>query len=57
MPLDISQTFSEQLFIRQLWTAALIYELSYFEKQAFGKKMLIKASQSSQENTCVRVSF
>ena len=49
---DVFQAFREQLFIRQLWTAALMYKLSYFEKQALRKKVFLKASQSSQENPC-----
>ena len=35
--LDIFQTFSEQLFIRQLWMTAIIYKISYFEKQSLAK--------------------
>ena len=50
MLLDIFQIFSE-LFIRQLWTAVIIYKLSHFEKQAFVKKVFLKISQNSQENT------
>ena len=57
MLLDIFQIFSEQLFIRQLWMAALVYKLSYFEKQALWKKVFLKALQSSQENTCFTVFF
>ena len=55
MLLDISQIFLEKLFIKQLCTAAVIYKPLYFEKQT--QKAFLKASQSSQENTCVRVSF
>ena len=57
MLLDIFQTFSEQIFIRKLWTAAIIYNLSYFEKQSHAKKVFLKISQSSSKNTCFRVSL
>ena len=57
MLLDIFQTFSEQIFIRKLWTAAIIYNLSYFEKQSHAKKVFLKISQSSRKNTCFRVSL
>ena len=57
MLLDIFQTFLEQLFSRQLWTATIIYNLFYFEKQSTAKKVFLKISQSLQENICVRVSF
>ena len=49
MLLDIFQTFSEQIFIRNLWTAAIIYTLSYFEKQSHAKKVFLKISQSSRK--------
>ena len=39
---DIFQLFLEQLFIRQLWKAAIIYKLSYSEKQSFTKKLFLK---------------
>ena len=42
MPLDIFQTFSEQLFIRQLWKVVIISKLSYFEKQVTYKKGVLK---------------
>ena len=42
MLLDIFQTFSEQLFSRQLWTAGIIYNLYYFEKQSPAKKGVLK---------------
>ena len=57
MLLDIFQTFSEQIFIRKLWTAAIIYNLLYFEKQSHAKKVFLKISQSSSKNTCFRVSL
>ena len=52
MILNIFQTFSEQLFIRQVWTATLIYKLPYFEKQVF-----LKASKSSQETPMLESLF
>ena len=39
---DIFQLFLEQLFIRQLWKAAIIYKLSYSEKQSLTKKLFLK---------------
>ena len=39
---DIFQLFLEQLFIRQLRKAAIIYKLSYSEKQSFTKKLFLK---------------
>ena len=39
---DIFQLFLEQLFIKQLWKAAIIYKLSYSEKQSFTKKLFLK---------------
>ena len=44
-------------FDRQLWKAAIINKLSYFEKQSLAKKMFLKTSQNSKWNNCVRVSF
>ena len=54
--MDIFNIFLEELY-RQLWTAAITNNLSYFEKQSLAKKMFLKISQKSYENTCVRVSF
>ena len=39
---DIFQLFLEQLFIRKLWKAAIIYKLSYSEKQSLTKKLFLK---------------
>ena len=52
MLLGIFQTFSEQLFIRQLWTAALVYKLLYFQKLALGKKVFLKASKFTGKHLC-----
>ena len=37
--------------------AAIIYKLSYFEKQSLTKKVFLKILRSSQKNTCVGVSY
>ena len=47
--MDIFNIFLEELY-KQLWTAAITNNLSYFEKQSLAKKMFLKISQKSYEN-------
>ena len=53
MLLNIFQTFSEQIFIRKLWTATIICNLSYFEKQLHAKKVFFKNFTKFTEKTPV----